>query len=72
MNPVELQKRGIRIQRVVQKKGDIVASFIGTAHLVINTELNVAEAINFADEDWFSFGLKNLYKDLFQQMFTRL
>ena len=60
MNPVELQKRGIRVQKVIQKKGCIVVSFAGTVHQVFNAELSVAEAINVALPDWFSFGLNNV------------
>lgn len=59
--PYWAEKRGIRVQKVIQKKGDFVVSFIGTAHLVINLGINIAEAINLAMEDWFSFGLQLIF-----------
>lgn len=52
---------GIKITRVVQKKGQGVVTFPGTPHFGFNHGINVAEAVNFGTRSWISHGLAALH-----------
>lgn len=50
--PSVLKKEGIHFARIVQNAGEYVVVFDGSYHAGFNFGFNLAEAINFADENW--------------------
>lgn len=56
ISPVQLAVKEVPVYRVVQEPGDYVVTFPRAYHAGFNCGFNVAEAVNFALEDWFPFG----------------
>merc|ERR1719193_638117 len=58
--PYILAENGVTINRCLQKPGEFVVTFPQAYHAGFNHGYNVAEAVNFATADWFTFGFKSL------------
>ena len=59
VSPLLLNKtHGIPIYKARQKPGEFIVTFPQAYHCGFNAGFNVAEAVNFATNDWLSFGLK--------------
>jgi hypothetical protein len=46
--------------QIIQKPGELVVVFAMAYHEVMNLGYNLAEAFNFATEQWFPFGLRHM------------
>ncbi len=56
LDPRLLVANGVPVHRAVQTQGTFVVTFPRGYHAGINTGFNVAEAVNFAYDEWFSYG----------------
>ncbi|KCV70529.1 hypothetical protein H696_02875 [Fonticula alba] len=55
-DPAVLERRGIKVSRVVQEPGEFMITFPGAYHAGFNHGLNCAEAVNFALPGWLEAG----------------
>ncbi len=56
LDPATLMAHGVRVYKAVQEEGSFVVTFPRGYHCGFNTGYNVAEAVNFAYDEWFPFG----------------
>ncbi|KAI9146179.1 PLU-1-like protein-domain-containing protein [Paraphysoderma sedebokerense] len=58
LSPKRLVESGVNVYGCNQRAGEFVVTFPQAYHGGFNQGFNIAEAVNFAPEDWLSFGLK--------------
>jgi hypothetical protein len=58
LTPEDWEKCGYPCHQFTQEKGDMMVLFPGAYHSGINSGWNLAEAMNFATEDWIEEGRK--------------
>lgn len=56
ISPTLLLADRVPVHRVIQEAGQYVVTFPQAYHAGWNAGLNIAEAVNFATEDWFPYG----------------
>eukprot|EP01135_Chromosphaera_perkinsii_P006696 Nk52_evm10s559 gene=Nk52_evmTU10s559 len=60
MSPKDLLAEGVKVCRADQHQGEFIVTFPAAFHGGFNQGFNVCEAVNFATEDWISWGLLSI------------
>lgn len=58
IDPLALMERKVPVNKLVQWEGEFIITFPGAYHAGFNSGLNIAEAVNFADQNWIEHGYR--------------